>query len=986
MIVGPFQFERPEWLILAPVLIAISFWISRKSMAALSPVAHRMSGALRAVAFILVAAALAEPSYRLESDDVAVIVVEDRSRSMPRGATATLTNFLERATAAAPVGSRMGYVTAARQGRVHALPMTDEPASLVVQDAIAGGRADVGPADATDLEQTARLALAIKPEDAATRMLLVSDGNETSGSLVAFADTARSAGVPIDVVPVTYTIEREVRLDELITPATARAGQTINVRFAVTATQDTTARLRLTLNGTPVDLAPGEEGSSATVSLRAGSDIVSIPVLAPRGGPARFEATIEPLDASADSVTQNNAAQAITFLNTEGSVLVYTDDETESAPLVEALERSRLKVETRSPRSATGSLVELQGHDAIVLFDLPAGEFSRAQQTDLAAYVRDAGGGLIMVGGPRSFGAGGWLGTPVAEVMPVEMEPPQKRELPQGVMVVVLDVSGSMASPVAGGNWTQIELAGESTIQALKQLGPRDKFGMVIFAGGYQVSVPLTENDRPAEVARKIRTIGPMGGTDMFPAIGAAMGMLGAETGRKHVLVISDGQTGGNRTGAIEVIKRARQAGVTLSTIAMGDQANYELMTALAEAGGGRALKVTFQASVAELPQLITQEFQEPKRSLIWEGDPFTPRLIAGGAESLRGIRSPLPSLTGYVVTGDRAGLSQVTVRGPHEDPIVAQWQHGLGRSIAFTSDATARWSAGWLSWEQYRAFWEQHVRWAMRPSGSANVALTTETRGDTTRVIATALDGEGEPLNFARFVGRVSRRESEAQEITLQQTGNGRYEGAFSSRDAGAYLISLRYDLPTAEGRVGDRGTVQAAVMRSDAEEHRHLSDNAALLVQVAAMTGGRVLDPDPVRADVFSRDKLTKPVAVTPVWMAVALAAMGAFLMDVAVRRVRIDVKAMRDGMASVLDRTPKAATELAGLAAARSAARERMTKPAEPVEVREIQIVTPMPPTESGAKETVEAEADIAEEAGMSRLLAAKRRASERHEDSA
>ncbi|HVZ37341.1 MAG TPA: glutamine amidotransferase, partial [Polyangiaceae bacterium] len=252
--------------------------------------------------------------------------------------------------------------------------------------------------------------------------------------------------------------------------------------------------------------------------------------------------------------------------------------------------------------------------------------------------------------------------------------------------------------------------------------------------------------------------------------------------------------------------------------------------------------------------------------------------------------------ISGYIVTGEREGLSVVTLRGKENDPILAHWQYGLGKAVAFTSDTSVKWATAWTNWSKYRAFWEQHIRWVMRPSGNADMRVVTEELGDKTKVIVEALDANGERLNFVRFTGRVAGPNNFSEPIELRQVGPGRYEGVFDSSASGAYLASLQYVLPgaTKEGENGDqgkRGTVQAAVTRPYADEFRTLQDNAGLLKLVAERTGGRVIDPDPRKADLWSKQGLTMPVTLRPIWMLVGLIAIGMFLMDVAVRRVRLE-----------------------------------------------------------------------------------------------
>lgn len=1012
MIFGPFQFDRPWWLLLAPVTIVLSILIARKSLTGLSPVVHRVAMAIRIIALVLAAMALAEPSYRLQSDGVSVLVVDDQSRSMPSSSEKVLRTYLEQALQEAPPHSRLGYVTAAETARAHALPSARVSPLTQFQDVVKIGTLDPGPRDGTNLEEAARLALAIKPEDTAARIMMISDGNETDGSLLALAETARTSGVPIDVLPFTYSIDNEIKFDGLIAPPTARAGQTVNVRFSLTATKAAKVRLGLLLNGQPFDLTPGEEGTTWVADLLPGSNIIPVPVLLPRGGPQEFKAVVEPLDPATDTISQNNSAAAVTFVSTQGVVLVYTMDPAESLGFVTALEQSRLQVEVRNPGSGHESLVELQRYDAVILFDVPAGAFSRKQQDELAAFTRDSGGGLVMVGGPNSFGAGGWIGTPVADALPVRLDPPEKRQIPRGALALVMH---SCEMP-EGNYWGQ--KTAQAAVNALARL---DLVGVLEYdhMTGARWVYDLKEKGDGTGVAAAIKslTFGDMPDFDTAMQKGVDS-LIPAKAGQKHMIIISDGDPS---PPSSKLISQMIAAKISCSTVAVfphggrgfggGGGSEVGTMKMIAEKTGGRLYVVNSTAGLGQLPEIFIKESQVVKRTLIWEGEAVRPTLVNAAAEPMRGISAALPPITGYVVTADREGLSLITAKGPNDDPIVAQWQFGLGRSVAFTSDAASRWGTAWLSWGQFRAFWDQHVRWAMRPSGSANLSITTETRGDSTRVVVTALDTTGDALNFARFQGRIVGPDGTAQNVELRQSGPGRYEGEFGSGTSGAYLVSLRYDAPKtdADGKPAgtESGTIQAAVTRPFADEHRALKDNAALLRQVADMTGGRVLSTNANTAELFSREGLKMPVASTPIWLPLALAAIGVFLTDVGVRRVRIDPIAIARATRRLFSRSKeKSPEQLSGLRAARETARTRMTERTQPAAGGEsassasvkfeasaealsqaprspLDRASPEPPPDAGkADKPADAKAD--EEAGMSRLLQAKRRAQQNMKD--
>ncbi len=991
MTLGPIELRSPEWLIAAPALWALAWWIARSGRTDLGPATRRVSLTLRFLVIGTITLALAEPVWRRTSDDVAVSVIVDSSRSVPPDARLGAEVAISGAAAAARAEHRLGVVTAAREALVQALP------SARVRTIRVG---DPGDPDATDLAAGVRLALASAPEDAALRLVLISDGNETTGSVLAAARAAAAAGVPVDVHVIDYDHENEVVLEDLIVPATARRGETVAVRFLLWASAPTLGRLTLTLNGEPIDLDPESDGLSATVELEDGSNVVSIPVRVGAVGPQRFEAHFEPISPADDTILQNNSQSAVTFVADRGRALIYVGAGAEPAaePILRALDSAEIAAEVRPSSVGHTSLVELGAYDAVLLIDAPAYDFSLKQQEELRSFVHDLGGGLVMIGGPNSFGAGGWIGSPVAEALPIRLDPPQQRVMPRGALALVMH-----STEMPDGNAAGREVA-RAAANALSRL---DLVGVLEYnwqAGGAAWSYPLTPVGDGSAVNRAIDnlTYGDM--PDFDTALRLALrDLAAAQAAVKHVIVISDGDPSGP---AQPLIAQFVDQNITITTVAVyphGNSINSPdmlKMRAIAQMTGGQFYAVPFEYSIKQLPQIFIKEAQTVRRSLIWEGDPVTPTVAGFAADPMRGI-SAVPPISGYVVTADREGLSLITLRGPQDDPILAQWQFGLGRAIAFTSDAAPRWAPDWPAWDQASQFWAQHVRWAMRPTGSSTLTVRTERDGDDMRIVVEALTPAGERLNFARFAGRVVTPTLESVAVDLAQTGPGRYEGAFRADQAGSYLVNLRYDAPMTDGSGVERGSAQVAVTRAFSEEFRALRTNQPLLREIAEITGGRVLSDSGAldAATLFARDGLRKPIRPTPIWLPVALAALSLFLIDVAVRRVRVDLATLRALARRAVDKTDEdRAGKTDSLREARQRAKDQLKeKGAGAVTMGGMGARTSPPaqsPTASVKFEADDAAAPVGDlriekpaekpgadeksEEGMSRLLRAKRRA--------
>jgi len=891
---GPFHFDQPAWLLLIPVCGVLALWIGRQTLSGMGTNTRRVALGIRILVIVMIAGALAKPSWRREAENVNVTVIMDESESVPRPLRQTADAWLEEARKRFRAGDLMAKITAGRDAIVQVLPSppNDAPDSITL-----------GGTDATNLSEAGRLGMATKPADRANRLLFISDFNETIGDIRSFADTAAAAGVPIDVVILPYKYENEVIVDRVVVPSTARMGQNVNMRVLITSLRPTTGKLSILINGETVDLDPSGPELSRHIALDEGLNALWVPISLPQAGPQLFRAVFEPDDGTADAIKENNESLAVTFVQSEGRILIIASDTSEVEPIVRALTEARIACEVRQPGQAPESLIELQAYDGIIMVNTSADVIPMRLQEELKSYVHDLGGGLMMVGGPDSFGAGGWIGSPLADALPIKLDPPQKRQMPRGAMVLLMH---SCEMP-EGNYWAK-----QTGLAAINNLSRLDLIGVVeySYSRGDTWVHPLSEVGNKTAVTRAMNSL-TYGDMQTFDGIlrMAFNGLKNADAGARHMIIMSDGDPQLTDT---TLLAECRAAKISISTVMVyphdrsANGAYGQKMRMIAEQTGGKYYPIVDQDQFAQLPSIFIKEAQIVKRSLIWEGAPFSPAVVNSMAEPMRGLGGSVPSIQGYVVAADRDGLSVVTIRGKENDPILAHWQHGLGKSVAFTSDAGQRWARAWPSWGNYKAFWEGHARWMMRPGGSTDMRVMTEDLGDKTRVVIEALDDKGERMNFIRFVSRVVGPGNASQPIELRQVGPGRYEGLFDSDKSGAYVANFKYIAPPdAPGGAPKEGNLQAAVTRPFADEYRTLQDNGALGRIVAERTGGRIIDltTNPSTVDLWLRDNLTMPVALRPIWLLVALLAISIFLVDVAVRRVRIDPQliaaAVRRGM---------------------------------------------------------------------------------------
>jgi hypothetical protein len=325
--------------------------------------------------------------------------------------------------------------------------------------------------------------------------------------------------------------------------------------------------------------------------------------------------------------------------------------------------------------------------------------------------------------------------------------------------------------------------------------------------------------------------------------------MVKIRAGQKHVIVISDGDPGAPPPELLNDFKAAKitittvlLAGSGSSSLGHGGPEDHRKMQAIATKTGGRFYRVE---NPRKLPQIFIQEATVVSRSLIVEGD-FQPQVAPGAAGPLAGFDS-LPPVRGYVLTVPREGLAQVPAIVKNKDgtdPFYSHWNYGLGRSIAFASDVSGRWGAAWTTWPRFGAFWEQSLRWVMRPAMPQDVSIATRVDGD--RAFIEVETREQAQNGFAaetRAEARLVTPDGRVMELPLRQVGPGRFTGEFDAQQAGAYLANVAFARAGSGDAAARAGSVQAAISVPYPAEYRAIRDNAALLRSIAERTGGRVL-----------------------------------------------------------------------------------------------------------------------------------------------
>lgn len=899
---------RPWWLLLIPILLPPLILTSRRSLSGLGRFRKWMAIGFRAAVVTLIVLALAEVQAVRKNDKLTTMFVVDVSESIPTDMRRSVLQLVTEEGRKRRKNDLAGVVVFGRTASVEAPPAPTEPnLTLGIESTIN--------AQYTDLAAALKLALAAFPEDSARRIVLISDGNENRGNVLEQAAAAARLGVQVDVLPVDYFYNKEVLVEKIAIPPDVKKGETVNINVVIRASEPTGGTLQVFQKDSDNRRvpAPGNE-NPVPVKLDRGVNVYTIRQLITETNFYTFTAEFVPEKGSGDQRSINNVAEGFTYARGTAQVLLIEGTKGEHAELVKALREKKLEVKVLTAPDVDGSggvggdplpddLGQLQPFDTVILADVPKDSLTESQQKLLEANVHDMGAGLIMLGGPRSFGAGGWQNSPIEKALPVDMQIKAMRVQGKSAMVMMMH-----ASEIAEGNYWQKVVA----MEALKTLSSYDYAGMIHWQGQEAWLFPVKQIGNNKQTMLKTidrMTPGDMPSFDpsLQMSIKGLQGVKDAMT--KHVIVISDGDPTPPTRAIINQLAANKITVTAVLCAAHGnDPGAIAMMRDLATKTKGRFYNVTNPKS---LPRIYQKEARIISRPLIYEqGTPWQP-VLRYPTEPVTGIPNVLPGITGFVQTAlKESELVETPITSPvpqsgEVNPILAHWNYGLGRSVAFTSDAGRRWATSWPNWESYAAFWSQVVRWSMRPVDNRNLALTVRREEGKIKIVVDALDKDNQFLNFLQMQASVLGPDLQPIRVGLAQTAPGRYEGTVEKAEqSGNYFVNLGYSGPD-----NTKGIVTSGISVPYSDEYRELRSNPTTLETIASLTNGEVhswktrgegeidIARTAAEFDAFRRDAYTLPPrGFTPLWPNFLWLAALLFLGDVAIRRVAPDVDRVR------------------------------------------------------------------------------------------
>lgn len=647
------MFTEIHWLLL---IIPAVWLILKLSMAG------KTLTLLRICIVVLVIFALAGAQLRLPAKDGLIVVVADRSLSMPADADARITETMSLLKRQIPEGARLALVSFADEARIEMAP---------ARTAFSGFTGELNK-ESSNLNDGLSRALAMIPEDVPARIIVLSDGQWSGVSPENAAFKAAARRIPVDYRHIARDTSADLAITSFSAPGLVSPGESFLLAAEIYSPVQQQVQVGLRNSGYLI--------SSFTRNLHRGKNSVVFSQIAGKSSVSHFELNV--LGSDADPVPENNQARAISEIIGQKPVLVVSDNERNS--LASMLGKAGRAVQLLKPGQISWSVEFLAGYSAVVLDNVSADRVTQHGMGVLAAWVKHLGGGLFMTGGKNSYGTGGYYQSSLEAALPVSLELRSEHRKLALALMVVMDRSGSMAAP-ARGDRTKMDLANIAAASSMDLLSPLDEFGLLAVDTESHVVVPLQQlKDKGAARDRILRVESMGGGIFVYEGLSKAAEMLlQAKAETRHIILFADAADSEQPGRYWELLEKAEKAGMTVSVIGLGTEQDSDanLLRKIAEAGKGR---IFFTRDPEELPRLFTQDtFVAARSTFVEEAASIE---ILPGIKMLTDEKIILKSSIGaynLCYVRPEAFLAARTT-DENNAPLIAAWQHGLGRVACY--------------------------------------------------------------------------------------------------------------------------------------------------------------------------------------------------------------------------------------------------------------------------------------------------------------
>ena len=680
----------------------------------------------------------------------------------------------------------------------------------------------------TNLEAALTVAAGLK--DRADRAYLLSDGRANRGNSLRGALACSQESIRIWPVLLDAEVPPDAWLSRVESPGAVRPGEVARIHILIGANES--GKLKVTLSAGNDTFAKEAASSGAGFKQRVAFDIRM-----PDAGIVPLRARVSAIGFS-DSYPANNSGMGAVRILGKPRVIVCAQTESFAHRLLGQSES--YTIETIKPEELPGMTGLLRDAAAVILDNVPATKMTSEQMSVLKQYVRDLGGGLIVLGGSESFGEGGYIGTKIEEALPLWCNPENRKK---ASLVFVLDASGSMGNETFffGRQMRKFNAALLAILPVHRHLKKGDKVAVVTFNTEAALGLPLTRDDdgsvlRTALTDKKgLPSKEPGGKTNIYPALRLALDLLKSEKEERvlHVILLSDGrQTIQDSTD----LSRFKEAGISVTTVATGNLPDRDRLKQIAETTNGRYYEVSkFDSTLRDIfPKELREIATLSRMGKIDTG-------IVGRAEFLAGLEE-LPVLGGIALTSLKEE-AHAAVESTDGEPVLAWWQLGLGKVTAFTGGLDTSWGQEWLKWKMTEKLVSQIVRWSGKDNENPDFVLKAFAEGGILKTSLLAKEN-GKLLDSLNLRGVFSSSSGSRTDAAFIQVGPGEYESEVEAERGVLYVITVYSE----DGKIlcSTEAWVPATL------ETGPVSADMEALSNLASATGGEILNEDSFISDI--------------------------------------------------------------------------------------------------------------------------------------
>ncbi|OPJ63070.1 VWA domain-containing protein [Clostridium oryzae] len=854
------NFTAPYFLMLIPVFIAIVVYIAR-SLNRFSKNKKRIIIALRCFVIIFLVMSLCGTTFYWRMNSVTTIFLIDASDSTAKYRE-SMEKFINSAVKLKKNKDNVGVISFGQNSQVEAF-INKKLKFTKIEGAINSNY--------TNIENAISSAAAMFPEDTNKRLVILSDGCENLGAAKKIIPSLMSQGIEFKFYKIDK--QREVydaEVDNLKVPENLTLGQEFDIEVTVNSSIAQNAKLIL--------YSGRQKSSEQAVRLQNGVNKFIFKDKAKSGGLKFYRVVLKP---ERDSQALNDEASAFTQIKAKPQILLIEGKKREADELARMLKASSAKYKLVNAAGAPSTVQEMTNYKTIITCNVAVDDLSKGFMNSIESYVKDFGGGFIATGGDNSFALGGYKGTSLEKLLPVYMDMKGKKEIPKMDMVLVIDKSGSMTESEAG--ISKVAMAKQAAAESLKSLrAGKDELGVIAFDEGYSWVVKNKVINNVKKSINDIGTIRADGGTSILPSLSAAYNSLKHSNAKiKHVILLTDGEA--ENSGYDELLNKMNKNKITVSTVAVGQDADAKLLKSIASKCEGRCYITN---EYTNIPRIFTKETYMAAKVYL-NNRKFTPvvenshSVLSGAAEG------GLPQLLGYIGASPKE-TATVVLKSDRDDPILSLWQCGLGRTVAWNSDVSGKWNANYVGWDKNLRLWQNIINYTVKNYNSSSASMEVNRQGQQAKISFTDKKNGSSVATKAAIIDPSGKSRS----IKLYETSPGKYSAAIKLSKTGVYMINGRQ---TKNGRVISSVNTGYALQYSP--EYK-MGQNGSKFIKLVRASNGKIIKHP---KQVFTNDIIRKSGEVDLSQKLLALAIL-IFMLDVAVRRLNINIDKFRQKMKSL------------------------------------------------------------------------------------